>query len=220
MLIKRLIAVFILLLNVACVSTEKSERIDNIPMYGQPQIERPEPLKVADENFINEAISGFNGNKTLASKAWYAEGDKFMRKHDFDHAMRRYNQSWLLDPNNYQPYWGFGRVMVQKSKFSEAVINFNTAIELCDDDYQLVALLSDTGVAYSIQGQHEKANSLFIESTKLDSGYSPSWLRWSQSLYREGKYKEAWVKHEKSIALGGRISPKFTNALKAKLNQT
>jgi len=37
-----------------------------------------------------------------------------MSEGNLDYAMRRYNQSWLLNPNNYQPYWGFGRILLQQ----------------------------------------------------------------------------------------------------------
>ncbi|MCU7796308.1 MAG: hypothetical protein KZQ75_04160 [Candidatus Thiodiazotropha sp. (ex Myrtea spinifera)] len=85
-----------------CVSTGGT-RIDNIPMYGQPEIERPAHLLKADEDFVNSVESGF-GTREEASKTWWAQGEKFMSQGNLDFAMRRYNQSWLLNPNNYQPY--------------------------------------------------------------------------------------------------------------------
>src|SRR5437773_459917 len=124
------------------------QRIDNIPMYGQPAIPRPELLKKADEDFIKNATAG-SGSREAASKASFSEGEKFMNKGNLDYAMRRFNQSWLLNPNNYQPYWGFGRVMVAQGKFDEAIEYFEKAKQLIDDQYQKAGLLSDTAVAYS-----------------------------------------------------------------------
>ena len=91
-----------------CATGPTEQRIDNIPMYGQPEIPRPDFLKKADEDFIKQATSAI-GSREAASKAWYAEAERFMSQGNLDFAMRRYNQSWLLDPNNYQPYWGFAR---------------------------------------------------------------------------------------------------------------
>lgn len=88
-----------------CATGSSEQRIDNIAMYGQPEIARPDFLKKADEDFIKQATSGF-GSREAASKAWFAEAEKFMSQRNLDFAMRRYNQSWLLNPNNYQPYWG------------------------------------------------------------------------------------------------------------------
>ena len=127
-------------------------RIDNIPMYGQPDIERPDILKKADEDFIKKATEGF-GNREKASQAWWLQGENYMNEGNFDFAMRRYNQSWLLNPNNYQPYWGFARVLMEQNKFDEALKHLSRAKELIDDPYEEVALLSDIGAAYSFKAQ-------------------------------------------------------------------
>jgi Tfp pilus assembly protein PilF len=186
-------------------------------MYGQPEIARPEALRKTDEDFIREASSGFGGSRQAASKAWAAEGDRFLRERNLDYAMRRYNQSWLLDPNNYQPHWGFGRVMVQLDKFNEAITHFETAKKLCDDQYQRVALLSDSGVAYAFARNFALANEQFRQSTTIDPKYPNSWLRWSQSLYSEGNYADAWAKLKQARALGASIPDSFTRALGEKM---
>src|SRR5262245_60710293 len=114
-----------------CSVSAQEQRIDNIPMYGQPAIPRPERLKKTDEDFIKEATAGF-GTREAASKAWYAQGEEYMQRRDFDFAMRRYNQSWLLNPNNYQPYWGFGRAMLERGKIDEAIQHLEKAKDLVD----------------------------------------------------------------------------------------
>jgi len=210
-----------LLLLAGCASSGNA-RIDNVPMYGQPGIERPDTLKTADENFIQKAISGF-GTREAASKAWYAQADKFMREGNLDYAMRRYNQSWLLDPENYQPYWGFARVLLEQDKIDEAILHLEKAETLINDPYQKVALLSDMGSAYTYKGNQNpsyftKANKKFSESTELDPDYPNSWRRWAYSLYEQEKFKEAWEKTEKAQNLNARPFPaSFLSALKSKL---
>ncbi|HJV36629.1 hypothetical protein [Geomonas sp.] len=203
-------------------------RIDNIPMYGQPAVERPDFLKKADEEFIQQATSGF-GSREAASKAWYTQAEKFMREGNLDYAMRRYNQSWLLNPNNYQPYWGFARIVAEQDKLDDAIGYLEKAKSLCDDSYQKVALLADVGTIYSYKGdsipkdrRDERARFFavadqnFLESTRLDPKYSDSWLRWSQSNFREGKYTEAWKKLEKARSLGAKESATYLKALEEK----
>ena len=112
----------------------QEQRIDSIPMYGQPAIPRPDNLKKADEDFIKEAVAGL-GSREAASKAWFAQGEEYMQRRDLDYAMRRYNQSWLLNPGNYQPYWGFGRVMLERGKFEEAIQHLDKAKSLVDDQH-------------------------------------------------------------------------------------
>lgn len=199
-----------------CISTGGS-RIDNIPMYGQPEIERPEPLVQADKDFIHTVSTQF-GSREEASKIWYAQGDKFLNQRNYDFAMRRYNQSWLLDPNNYQPYWGFARILMEKNNIDAAIKHLEKSESLIDDSYQEVALLSDMGIAYTIKGNFTKANDSFIKSTKIDPSYPNSWRRWAFSLFEQGKYKEALDKVNKAEALKANSFPAdFIDELNKKL---
>lgn len=228
-------AEFIVLLLLAlylsgCATGSAENRIDNIPMYGQPGIPRPDALKKADEDFVKQATSGFGGSHEKASIAWYAEGDRYMNEGNLDYAMRRYNQSWLLNPNSYKPFWGFGRVALERNNMDEAIEHLEKAVKLCDDAYQKVALLSDTGTAYSYKAESipenmqderthyfQKANSRFNESTTLNPSYANSWKRWAHSLFREGNYSESWIKIKKAKSLGATDTDFFVNNLVKKM---
>ena len=213
-----------------CSVSAQEQRIDNIPMYGQPTIPRPEHLKKADEDFIKEAIAGL-GTREAASKAWYAQGDEYMQKRDLDLAMRRYNQSWLLNPNNYQPYWGFGRVMLERGKFEDAIQHLEKAKDLVDDQYQKIALLVDLGTAYSVRGEAAAktsaaegtrfwalANQTYSDALSLDPKYGNGWRRWAMSLYAQGDYVQAWEKVKQARAQNARpLPPAFLRALEQKM---
>jgi len=204
--------------------TNMQTRIDNIPMYGQPDIERPDYAKKADNDFIQGNINEF-GTRENASKAWYAIGEKFMREGNLDYAMRRYNQSWLLNPDNYQPYWGFARVLMQQNRISEALFYLEKSASLIDEPYQEVALLSDLGSAYTFKAKedpsfYKKANKVFQKSTEMDATYPNSWKRWAYSLYDQGKYSESWRKVIKYEELTSRNFPaQFIEKLSQKLSR-
>ena len=213
-----------------CSVSAQEQRIDNIPMYGQPAIPRPEHLKKADEDFIKEAVAGL-GTREAASKAWFAQGDEYMQKRNLDFAMRRYNQSWLLNPNNYQPYWGFGRVMLERGKFEEAIQHLEKAKDLVDDQYQKIALLVDLGTAYSVRAEtvaktsategtrfFALANQTYSEALSLDPKYGNGWRRWAMSLYEQGDYAQAWEKVKQARAQNARpLPPAFLRALEQKM---
>lgn len=191
-------------------------------MYGQPDIERPIELKKADEDFIKNASDGF-GSKEEASKVWWLQAEKFMQEGNLDFAMRRYNQSWLLNPDNYQPYWGFARVSLEQNKTDEAIQFLEKAEMLIRDPFQKVALLADLGSTYAFKGRHDpgyftKANKKFAESTELDPNYPNSWRRWAYSLFDEGAYLDALEKVEMAKSLNARPFPSnFIQVLEAKL---
>ncbi len=202
-------------------------RIDNVPMYGQTALPRPDFMKEADAAFIKKAASGFGGDRKAACVAWCEVGDQFFNKLNLDYAMRRYNQGWLLDRESYLPFWGFGRVLLQQDKFQEAIIHFETALSHCNDPVQKPALLSDCGSTYSFMAQYtpdlsaqgkaaifSKANACFEQSTALNPKNGNAWKRWAMSLHREGNFVEAWakVKHARDVSVSS-FPPAFLSAL-------
>jgi tetratricopeptide (TPR) repeat protein len=214
---------------IGCVSTQ-GPRIDNIPMYGQPEIQRQEPHKAADNAFVEEVSKKFKSRKE-ASKVWWHEGERFMNEKNYDFAMRRYNQSWLLDPSNYQPYWGFARVKVATRNYNEAFEYFNKSLDLIDDDYEKPALLADLAVAYhnkagkleknereEINKYYNLANTYFEKAVESDPEYNNAWINWSQSLLNQEKYTEALNIALKANNLNGSIFPDdYVNDLKQKI---
>lgn len=212
----------------ACVSSG-GIRIDNVPMYGQPALERPAALKQADEDFIKK-VTGAIPDRKEASRRWWTQAEKFMAQGNIDFAMRRYNQSWLLDPSNYQPFWGFGRVSLEQGKTAEAIAFLKTAKGLVNDPFQEVALLADIGTVYtvladSVFGEEKEsyfalANENFVASTQLDPQYADSWRRWAFSLFEQGHYSDAWAKVERARELKARPFPDaFISALSNKQAQ-
>ena len=199
-------------------------------MYGQPGIARAESLKKVDEDLIRDATFRF-GNRQAASRALAEQGWASVRKGILDTAMRRFNEAWLLNPKNYQAFWGFGAVLSEQGKLAEAIEQLETARELVDDPKQRVALLSDLGSVHSSYGarlpadkQLDRArhfviaNSRFTESLEMDPNYGRSWREWAFSLYEQERYSEAWVKAKRAMELNSEpFPPGFLDTLRKKV---
>jgi tetratricopeptide (TPR) repeat protein len=217
----RAILISLPLIVAGCASTDNGPRIDNVPMYGQPAIPRPDFLRAADANFVAKASAGFGGDRKVASKAWSQQGEKFLEQRNLDFAMRRYNQAWLLDSSNYEVYWGFGRIMVETDRFEEGVRFLKEAIERCDDPVQIPAVYSGLGVAYGYWGDsmspdrvadrtnaYAGADEAFATSVRLDPKYGNGWKRWSISLATRGRFGEAAEKAKVAESLGSPVPAK------------
>jgi tetratricopeptide (TPR) repeat protein len=224
------LALFAAVALLGCATPTGNQRIDNLPMYGQPEVVRPEALRKADDEFITKATAEFGGNRKLASEAWAKEADDHMARSNLDFAMRRYNQSWLLNPENYKPYWGFGRIMLERDLFDESIKHFERAKELCKDNFQRVALLADTATAYAYKARsivasdaeaqrlYRLANENFAEGTALDPSYASAWRRWAMVLYAQGDYADAWTKVKKAREMNAvPFSSAFLNSLEQKM---
>ncbi|HEY7321660.1 MAG TPA: hypothetical protein VIE89_29185 [Candidatus Binatia bacterium] len=208
----------------------QNDSSDNMPMFGQPGITRPENLKKLDEDFIRDATFRY-GNRQAASRALAEQGWESVRKKMLDVAMRRFNEAWLLNPKNYQAFWGFGAVLSQQDKLVEAIEQLETARELIDDPKQRSALLSDLGAVHSAYAarlpadkqldraqQFVIANNRFAESLENDPNFSRSWREWAMSLYDQERYSEAWVKAKRAMELNSEpFPPGFLDTIKKKV---
>jgi tetratricopeptide (TPR) repeat protein len=208
----------------------QSDGADKMPMFGQPKIVRPENLKKTDEDFIRDSTLRF-GSRAAGSNALVAQGWTAIRAKQSDTAMQRFNQAWLLNPKNYRVFWGFGALMSERGKLSEALEYLETARELIDDPTQRVALLCDLGTVHSEyaarlpadrpleRAQHfVLANSRFTESLENDPKYAMSWREWAMSLYEQERYSEAWVKVKQARENKAEpFPPDFLKKLSAKM---
>lgn len=202
--------------------------INLIPMYGYPEIGKPERLKKADEKFISDVIKEF-GTRERASQAFAYYGWQNFRKGDLETAMRRFNQSWLLNRDSYLPYWGFGATLNAQHKANEATLYFEKALALIEEGREKARLLNDAARAYTVQGMQasnglkakalfDHANRLHMESEKLDPQYGSNYRTWGLSLCLEGKYQMAWEKIRKADKLGAQpLPPKIMRRLKEEM---
>ena len=209
----------------------EGQRWDEVPMYGQPAVPRLPAAQDADTQFIHDASGLFGGDRKKACQAWAFKGDEEFNDGNSGIAMRRYNEAWLLDPDSYLPYWGFGRVLLDERKTDEAIGYLEKSAKMVDDAYQKPALLTDLGSAYAIkvgelpaEQTDERArytqlsDQSFGEASHLDPAYNEIWRRWAIALYREGRYAESWQRVKQArTAHAPPLSDKFLQDLRAKL---
>ncbi|WP_052732237.1 tetratricopeptide repeat protein [Hymenobacter terrenus] len=88
--------------------------INLLPMYGGARKSRV--LRKADEQFLTACDQLFP-NRQAAAKYYAGKGWECIRKDDFNTAIKRLNQAWLLDSTNATAYWGFGAVAGAREEF-------------------------------------------------------------------------------------------------------
>ena len=94
-----------------------------LPMYGG------KPREPADEQFIAAATKQA-GSKEIASQQHVEFGWNYLHMRDPDTAMRRFNQAWLLNPQNADVFVGFGSVAIAKRNPHQAIEMLNRALVL------------------------------------------------------------------------------------------
>jgi tetratricopeptide (TPR) repeat protein len=144
------------------------------------------------------------GSRETASDIWWRQAEVLFAQRNFDLAMRRYNQAWLLNPKSFRPYWGFARVLVERGRAEEAIRHFDRALELIDSDFQKPALLADTANACTLLGQksvspedarenYKRAGALLSQAIAIDPEYGNAYKRLAFLLYDQKEYAGAWA---------------------------
>ena len=205
-----LVIIFITGLLSACANpqyakfTTNNTPINLIPMYGYPNIEKTATQKKADEQFIKTVVAD-SGSREKSSKDFAAWGWAERQKGNIDNAMRRFNQAWLLDPNNFLAYWGFGAITLSNKKPGEAVVYFEKALGLIDDESQKPRLFVDAARAYALRSNIEKqatpeksnesynkAKILITKALDADLKYGKAYRIGALISYSHGDYRTAW----------------------------
>ncbi len=112
---------------------------NQLPMYGG--LEKIEKLREADAAFLaavdKSAYSRSQTAQNVVQAGWTA-----LQKGDMTTAIKRFNQAWLLDPENGNAYYGFAlvaaqrdRAMPQAEKFFRLAISKKTVAVVAYVDY-------------------------------------------------------------------------------------
>ena len=114
----RLLPMLLLIVAISGTVDLQAQQPDNKkPMYGE--VPKTDEYKKFDEEFITSAValtgSKEKGCETYLKKAW-----AYFYHDSLDLAMKRFNQSWLLNPENPDTYFGFAALMEIQGNKSEA----------------------------------------------------------------------------------------------------
>ncbi|MBP9854455.1 MAG: hypothetical protein KBD53_06280 [Candidatus Omnitrophica bacterium] len=219
--------------NSACASTNKNlTRIDEVPLYGGMDRQADKRFREGDEKFI-KSVSKKWGSREAAAKAWVDQGFAFYFRDDLGMAMRRFNQAWLLDPNNPEVYHGLASVLYDKDDVCGSMEMFEKGLTLKWTASNESGFLADAAKAMSycaVQRKNQghdgyaelikksdetflRAEELFKARRDLANGYLYS--NWWMALYTRGEYAEAWKKVFLMREEGGEMRGNYVQGLKA-----
>jgi tetratricopeptide (TPR) repeat protein len=208
-------------------SAAQSRDPGEIPMYGGLDRQADPVLKGADDALIEGTTREF-GSRRAASERFVDQGFRFYFQNDLSTAMRRFNQGWLLDPENPNVYYGFMAVLNDQQEFCAARDMADRAFErglakkpeeLADAGrvsaicaMQDATLNDETKSAYV-----KKASEYYTQALQLQPNSAYVYGSWATASYWIGDYATAWryVKLEKKY--GGKTGKQFLKMLKEKM---
>ena len=181
---------------------------NEIPMYGKhPTTEAQRQADAAlAQSLVQRDVSRSDGARQAVRRGFEA-----LRQGDASTAIRRFNQSWLLDSDNGAAYWGFAIVVAERDNDIRCADDlFNRAIQLLPKDADLHV---DYGRFLGRSGRYDESISRFLAALDLNSAVRDAHLGLTISYFRLGNIDSSLHHAKLAMARGEAIDPRFIVSL-------
>ncbi len=221
------LALAVIVLSSTSVAQKLSGDPSLVPMYGGMDRQSDPVLKGADDALIEGTTKEF-GSRNSASRRFTDAGFRYYFRNDLGTAMRRFNQGWLLDPNNPDVFYGFMAVLNDRDMHCDARQMAEKAFELgleksaetladAGREYALCAM-QDTTLDDSTKTAYTKRSSEYFTEALILKPNSPYvYGHWASAAYRLGNYPAAWDYVALQRKYGGKPAKQFLKLLRAKM---
>lgn len=212
---------YILLIALAYANFAVAQDRNLLPKYGE--LPRLEWQKAADEAFLRATDEEYHGDRKKASSDTALRGWQYLVVGDHDNAMRRFNQAWLLDPNNGTALWGMAAVVADAGQLDKSLKLFAEAEKSVGDqanfsiDYARVVGMA--GVATKDEALLTDAFDRYARIYAKAPMNVRNLQNWAVTLYGVGKYSDAWekIKLAESTPDRDRLDRKFLKSLESSM---
>lgn len=189
-----------------------------LPKYGnQPKTEEQQK---ADEILVKDYLAQA-GTHRKASELLIKLGFNYLYKNDPKTAMFRFNQAWILDPNNENVFWGFGGVYSTLGDFDNALVQYEDGLKINPKSSNIITDKATIFMTmYMKSGKRENINAaikLFNQSHNIDPKNQNTLFKMSVCYYLIDDCTNAKKHYLECKKLGGKpITTEYTNALNEK----
>ena len=211
-----------------CVATPQKRTLSSeIPMYGGENRQAIPEIKAIDDALIEGTTKEF-GSREAASERFVTQGFRYYFQDDLSTAMKRFNQGWLLNPNNPNVFHGFAAVLNDQQKHCESRKMIERALELglskeagnLADAGRVNALCAmlDKSLNQETKSSYIKRSyNLYVDALKASPNSAYVYGSWATAVYWKGDYVTAWKYVKKQRALGGKPGSQFLQLLSEKM---
>lgn len=152
----------------------------------------------------------------MAMRGW-----QYLAGGDFDDAMRRFNQAWLLDKKNGTALWGMAALTANSEKYDDSLKLFAEGEKYVGGQINFSV---DYARTIGMAGVKQKDDALLKDAfVRFESIYrkapqhTKNLQNWAMTLFAVGKYAEAWekVKLAEATSTKNQLDPSFLAALQS-----
>ncbi len=198
--------------------------VKQVPMYGGEDRSLNPVFVAQDSELIAKATHTF-GTREHASEGYVEHGFDHYSNNEFDKSMNRFNQAWLLNPENPYPYLGFGLIMNKQEQSCEAFKMFELANEKGLEENGFLADYAYTTSQCALLKEKNEQQKLFKLSNDLHEAALQTsnnrllayiYHSWAKSYFLQKDFIKTKEMIEQSITLDGTIDDSLLNAIEKK----
>jgi Tfp pilus assembly protein PilF len=214
------------MLSLVAVFPAVAQPADQLPMYGGLDRTSDPSLRAADEKLIADTSQHY-GSREKAGLAFVSNGFTYYGRNDLTNAMRRFNQAWLLDPDNPEVYFGFAVVLHDQGKICEAATQFDKALSfgryvqgMAPDAARVIVLCAVNDKTLSDEARSAlfaRSDAVYAEALNSEPNKGYVYASMASALYWRGKYPVAWTSVKIARANGGQLPDQFLRMLREKM---
>jgi tetratricopeptide (TPR) repeat protein len=114
------------------------------------------------------------GNQTQKASDLHGfnQGNKFIEKQQYDHAIAAYDKAIQLNPNVYQAWYNRGLCLAELHQFKEAITSYQKAIKIKPDFYQA---WNSLGNSFYHSQQYTEAITAYDHALQLEPNLADTW---------------------------------------------
>jgi tetratricopeptide (TPR) repeat protein len=220
------IALSLMLINQCTTPVLAARSPNEIPLYAgglTPEQQKANEQLIAgiDHDRLAHGMSRAQCAQDAITRGW-----QYLNSADPLSAIKRFNQAWLLDPNNANVYWGLGSAQSALGEYQDGINLISRAAKLDKNNADIV---TDMGRCYMFWGAKTKDNKQrqelldkaireYQEALKVDPKSGNAYSNWAYAQFFNGNYTAAWQMVTKAREFGGKgLDSRFLRALAAKL---
>jgi tetratricopeptide (TPR) repeat protein len=192
-----------------------------LPKYGG--LPETDWQKAANAVFISGMDADYHGDRKKASMDMAMRGWQYLAAGDFDDAMRRFNQAWLLNKKNGTALWGMAAITANSEKYDDSLKLFAEAEKFVGSEINFSVDYARTvgmaGVERKDDALLEDAFERFERIYQKAPQHTKNLQNWAMTLFGTGRYSEAWekVKLAEATPSKNQIDPSFLAALQSRM---
>lgn len=203
------------------ISPASADDRNLLPKYGS--LPKADWQIEADKAFLAATDQEYHGDRIKASMDTALRGWQYLQQGDKETAMYRFNQAWLLNPNNGVALWGMAAIEASTGSFEESIKLFAEAEKYMGSDLNFSIDYAKAIGKMAVQTKDDARLKDAFDRFEAIYGKAPQNVlnlqNWAITLAGVGHYAEAWQKVKLAEAAPGKriLDKDFVAALGKKM---